>query len=413
MGWPFIGETLELIIPSYSLDLPPFIKTRVQKYGPVFRTCLAGQAIAISADREFNNYLFVNEGKLVELWTNLLRKFQDLSNGTLHSWSSSMADIQITEAISIMIFDFTADHLFGYKHDDDDEHSSTSVIINPEIFTSALEGLMSVPLNIPGTKFHKCMKNKETAFNFLKGLLNKRKASISSGETRRGDFLDQLIEELEKGSILKEEVAIHIMYGIVIATVEPIGRVLTLAFKFLSETPSAIQQLIEEHEDILKSRAGISDSSSLLSWAEYKSLTFTDQVINEILRINNHMPGVLRRALTDIQVEGGYIIPAGWTIILVTPALHLNPDSFNDPLMFNPWRWKDLDPQFVHKHFMPFGLGRRQCAGADFTRVLLTAFLHVLVTKYSWTMVKEGVISRDPVLNLGHDFYINFSHKVE
>ncbi|KAM7277237.1 hypothetical protein ACFE04_019103 [Oxalis oulophora] len=168
----------------------------------------------------------------------------------------------------------------------------------------------------------------------------------------------------------------------------------------------------EEHEDILKSRAGISDSSSL-SWAEYKSLTFTDQVINEILRINNHMPGVLRRALTDIQVEGGYIIPAGWTIVLVTPALHLNPDSFNDPLMFNPWRWKDLDPQFVHKHFMPFGLGRRQCAGADFTRVLLTAFLHVLVTKYSWKMVKEGVIFRDPVLNLGHDFYINFSHKVE
>lgn len=31
MGLPFIGETLGLIIPSASLDLPPFIKTRIKK----------------------------------------------------------------------------------------------------------------------------------------------------------------------------------------------------------------------------------------------------------------------------------------------------------------------------------------------------------------------------------------------
>ncbi|EXC31561.1 hypothetical protein L484_006593 [Morus notabilis] len=31
MGLPLIGETLHLIIPSYSLDLHPFIKTRLQR----------------------------------------------------------------------------------------------------------------------------------------------------------------------------------------------------------------------------------------------------------------------------------------------------------------------------------------------------------------------------------------------
>ena len=32
MGLPFIGETLQLIMPSASLDLPPFIKSRIKRY---------------------------------------------------------------------------------------------------------------------------------------------------------------------------------------------------------------------------------------------------------------------------------------------------------------------------------------------------------------------------------------------
>lgn len=31
MGLPFIGETLQLILPSHSLDLPPFLKNRIKK----------------------------------------------------------------------------------------------------------------------------------------------------------------------------------------------------------------------------------------------------------------------------------------------------------------------------------------------------------------------------------------------
>ncbi|KAM7503105.1 hypothetical protein LguiB_002009 [Lonicera macranthoides] len=36
----------------------------------------------------------------------------------------------------------------------------------------------------------------------------------------------------------------------------------------------------------------------------------------------------------------GYTIPAGWTIMLANSAQQLNPNTFKDPLQFNPWRWK-------------------------------------------------------------------------
>ncbi|XP_050374545.1 beta-amyrin 16-alpha-hydroxylase CYP87D16-like [Argentina anserina] len=68
MGLPLIGETLDLIIQSYSLDLHSFIKKRIQKYGLIFRTSIAGRPVVVSADPETNSYLIKQEGKLVEQW---------------------------------------------------------------------------------------------------------------------------------------------------------------------------------------------------------------------------------------------------------------------------------------------------------------------------------------------------------
>ena len=36
----------------------------------------------------------------------------------------------------------------------------------------------------------------------------------------------------------------------------------------------------------------------------------------------------------------GYIIPTGWTVMIVPSVLHLNPEVYADPHTFNPWRWE-------------------------------------------------------------------------
>jgi hypothetical protein len=36
----------------------------------------------------------------------------------------------------------------------------------------------------------------------------------------------------------------------------------------------------------------------------------------------------------------GYTIPAGWGIMVCPPAVHLDPEIYEDPLAFNPWRWQ-------------------------------------------------------------------------
>jgi len=105
------------------------------------------------------------------------------------------------------------------------------------------------------------------------------------------------------------------------------------------------------------------------------------KVIMEMVRLANIVPGIFRKALQDVEIKGthqeyhpahaagiscsrirkcylqqialelsivlcfcgvgtGYTIPAGWGIMVCPPAVHLNPDIYEDPLAFNPWRWQ-------------------------------------------------------------------------
>ncbi|KAJ7013031.1 cytochrome P450 87A3 [Populus alba x Populus x berolinensis] len=56
MGWLLVGETLQFIIPGRSIDLHPFVKKRMHKYGPIFKTSLLGKPTVISTDNEVNKF---------------------------------------------------------------------------------------------------------------------------------------------------------------------------------------------------------------------------------------------------------------------------------------------------------------------------------------------------------------------
>ncbi|KAL3597752.1 hypothetical protein D5086_009389 [Populus alba] len=218
-------------------------------------------------------------------------------------------------------------------------------------------------------------QDREKATKFLKDKLEERR---NSPDMYRGDLLDQVTADLnkeDKEKFLSDDFIITVIFGLLFAGFESVSKILTLTLKLLAEHPSVLQELIAEHEGILKNRR---NSDPVLTWDEYKSMTFTLQVINESLRLRNGAPGLLRRALKDIEFKG-FTIPAGWIIMAVTSASHLNPDVYKDPLALNPARWKDMDAYLVFKNFMAFSGGTRQdhvAASAQvFVAGLLMAFL--------------------------------------
>ncbi|XP_038875842.1 cucurbitadienol 11-hydroxylase-like [Benincasa hispida] len=439
MGFPLIGETIQFLSPGHTLDLLPFIKKRVHKYGPIFRTSLVGRPIVVTADPEINSFIYSQEGKTVELWyldsiskvfkqdgearttagggvhkylrtitlnhfgsesikAKLLADIQRYVNKVIGHWSSQPS-VEVQRQIMAMLYDFNAGILFGYDPEKSNEKISESLI-------TLAYGFMAIPLNIPGTQYNKCLKAQKKLVNTFKALVKERRQASVATVAARGDFLDQALRDIEIEQFLTEEFVVNLLFGISFAS-GSISTSLILMFKLLAENPSVLEELTAEHNEFLKQRK---DPESPITWEEYKSMKFTLQVIYETLRLTNAMPFLLRRTIKDLNIKG-YTIPAGWTIMVTNSALHLNPRTHKDPLDFNPWRWKDQDQYSISKNLQPFGGGTRQCAGADYTRVFMAIFLHVLVTKYSWKKVKGGDISRSPVLKFGDGIHVSFSAK--
>ncbi|KAK1303750.1 Cytochrome P450 87A3 [Acorus calamus] len=189
MGLPLLGESHHFFSPNTSSDIPPFIKESIKRYGPLFKTSLVGRPVVVSTDPEFNHYIFQQEGKLFQSWypdtfteifgrenvgslhgfiykylkslvlrlvgpkslkEKLLCEMEEKAWRCLESWSNQPS-VDLKEAIATMIFDLTAKKLISY----DPNESSEDLRLN---FVAFMQGLISFPVNIPGTAYNKCLQ---------------------------------------------------------------------------------------------------------------------------------------------------------------------------------------------------------------------------------------------------------------
>nr|QWK52251.1 cytochrome P450 87A2-1 [Isatis tinctoria] len=435
MGLPLLGETIHFFKPNTTSDIPQFIKERVKKYGPIFKTNLVGRPVIVSTDSDLSNFVFQQEGRCFQSWypDTFTEIFGKQNVGSLHGFMykylkhmvlnlfgheslkkmlpeieqtackklelwSNQDSVDLKDSTASMIFDLTAKKLISH----DPEKSSENLREN---FVAFIRGLISFPFDIPGTAYHKCLKGRERAMKMLRNMLQERREKPRENPS---DFFDYVIEELKKeGTILTEEIALDLMFVLLFASFETTSLALTLAIKFLSDDPSVLKRLTEEHETILRKRE---DAHSGLTWKEYKSMTYTFQFINETARLANIVPAIFRKTLRDIQYKN-YTIPAGWAVMVCPPAVHLNPDKYQDPLVFNPSRWEGSESTNASKNFLAFGGGMRFCVGTDFTKVQMAAFLHSLVTKYRWEEISGGNIVRTPGLQFPNGYHVRLKKK--
>ncbi|CAN7120926.1 unnamed protein product [Brassica rapa subsp. narinosa] len=412
LGYPLIGETLQLI-KAYKTENPePFIDERVARYGSVFMTHLFGEPTIFSADAEMNRFVLQNEGKLFEgsypaSICNLLGKHSlVLMKGSLHkrmhsltmsfanssiikdhlmldidrlvqfnldSWSSR---VLLMEEAKKITFELTVKQLMSFDPGEWSERLRKEYIL-------VIEGFFSLPIPLFSTTYRKAIKARRKVAEELTVVVMKRRTEEEEGGERKKDMLAALLAADEGFS---DEEIVDFLVAILVAGYETTSTIMTLAVKFVTETPLALAQLKEEHETIRVMKK--SDSESL-EWSDYKSMPFTQCVVNETLRIANIIGGVFRRAMTDVEIKG-YKIPKGWKVFSSFRAVHLDPNHFKDARTFNPWRWQSnsvtRSPSNV---FAPFGGGPRICPGYELARVALSVFLHRLVTGFSWVPAEQ------------------------
>nr|BAE16977.1 steroid 23-alpha-hydroxylase [Zinnia elegans] len=403
-GIPFIGETLQLI-SAYKTENPePFIDTRVEKYGVVFTTHVFGERTVFSADGETNRFILKNEGRLFEssypgsianlVGKNSLLLMRGGLHRRMHSLTMSFANSTIikdhllvdidrlvrlnldawTGRILLMdeakkiTFELTLKQLLSIEPFEWSENLRKEYML-------VIEGFFCIPLPFFPLTYRRAIQARKRVTEALHLVVRERRVERERG-VKKNDMLAALFD-----NDCDDDEIVDLLVSLLVAGYDTTPTTMTLAVKYLTDTPSALAQLKEEHEQITRKKGAL----VALEWDDYKSMPFTQCVVNETLRLSNIISGVFRRAMTDVKIKD-FTIPKGSKVFASLRAVHLDLENFEDARVFYPWRWQKIsDPA----NFMPFGGGPRRCPGHELARVALSVFLHHLITRFSWIPAEE------------------------
>src|SRR5256884_416682 len=134
--------------------------------------------------------------------------------------------------------------------------------------------------------------------------------------------------------------------------------------------------------------------------AEMEALPYTQQVINEALRL--YPPGwLLSRRTIEADVLGGYPVPSGANVLLPLYLLHRHPGFWKDPEAFSPERFapehEGERPRFA---YMPFAPGPRHCIGETLALYEMLVHLYKVARHYRLTWLSDKTLELEAQINL-------------
>lgn len=148
---------------------------------------------------------------------------------------------------------------------------------------------------------------------------------------------------------------------------------------FLSQHTAVRQRLRHEVESVLGDRVPTS--------GDLTCLRYTEQVVQESLRVYSPIHSISRVAVADNAV-GGYRIPAGATVCVSMYATHRLPQYWPDPERFDPERFTPEQcaarPRFA---YIPFAAGHRNCIGGAQAMVELKLVVAQIAQRYLLDLV--------------------------
>ncbi|RYQ80231.1 hypothetical protein Ahy_Scaffold1g106775 isoform E [Arachis hypogaea] len=340
MGWPFLGETIGYLKPYSATTIGEFMDQHIAR-----------------------------------LRTHLLKEVENHTLLVLNSWKHNSTFSAQDEA-KRFTFNLMAKHIMSL----DPGNVETEKL--KEEYITFMKGVVSAPLNLPGTAYRRALKSRSTILKFIEAKMTERVRKMEEGNESLEE--DDLLGWVLKHSNLSTEQILDLVLSLLFAGHETSSVAIALAIYFLPGCPQAMEQLREEHSEIARAKKQAGEVE--LTWDDYKRMEFTHCVVNETLRLGNVVRYLHRKALKDVRYKG-YDIPCGWKVLPVIAAVHLDPSLFDQPQQFNPWRWQNNNTTTTTNNlFLPFGGGPRLCAGSELAKLEMAVFIHHLVLNYQWEL---------------------------
>ncbi|MBD2175306.1 cytochrome P450 [Pseudanabaena sp. FACHB-1998] len=415
LGLPIIGETLNFLLdPNYALK-------KKQQYGNVFKTRIFGSPSVFMIGAEANQFIFANENKYFDVnWpasTKALLGNMSLAMQSGHTHTSRrklMVQAFQPRALASYtpeIISITAQYFqrweqmgtltwYGEIRDYTFDVASKTLVNTSDgsqtklskYFYDWADGLFSIPLQLPWTKFGKAMQARKQIRELLGETIQARQQLLDRGD------------QFSKEAIAKDAIAILLNaedeQGHKLSLDELKDQILVLLFAGHETLTSAIASfclLLAQHPDVCdRARAEqmeLIQSNSEINADTLKQMPYLDAVMKEVLRFVPPVGGAFRKTKEDFEYKG-FLIPQGWTVIYQINQSHQDEAVYSDPDTFNPDRFlENTNDRAKLFSYVPFGGGMRECLGKEYARLEMKIFGAMLLRQYRWELLPNQNLS--------------------
>ncbi len=294
--------------------------------------------------------------------------------------------IQLDEEMSALTMQIVASSLFSEDISNDVDRVGWCMKVLQELLTSPS---MVLPPWIPTP----IQRKKEEATAELDRLVYGFIADWRQQGEDRGDLLSMLMlaTDEDNGAGMSDKQVRDEVVTLLLAGHETTANTLNWTFYLLSQHPEIEAKLHAEVDRVLGRRAA--------TLADLEQLRYTKAVIEEAMRLYPPAWSFAREAVTPIEM-GGYQIPAGSEVRVVTYAVHRDARWWPNPEAFQPERFLTEDNNRPKYAYIPFGGGPRICIGNQFAMMEAQLALATVAQHYQLRLQPGEQIVAMPKITL-------------
>ncbi|KAG6390304.1 hypothetical protein SASPL_148036 [Salvia splendens] len=219
MGWPFLGENMELT----TLGSQKLVRDRMQKYSQdVFKTSLLGEKMAVLCG--------LDATKHQEPKANFHNFQYDILKPDALKQYVPVMDSSVVEALpSAKKYALSlACRVFMGKEDWENVSDFS------ENFSLMTKGILSLPVNLPGTAMNRAMEGGRVVRRELMRIVGERRREMIKGE----DLLSKMVVATnEDGECMSDGMVVNVILGLLIGAEHELSSLITIVLYYLAELP--------------------------------------------------------------------------------------------------------------------------------------------------------------------------------
>nr|ASX93981.1 cytochrome P450 CYP18A1 [Zygaena filipendulae] len=251
----------------------------------------------------------------------------------------------------------------------------------------------------------KIRQNREEMFKFYDKLIEEHKQTLNIDNPR--DIIDNYLTEIlkinksdavnddnnnnngDKNSDYKKNMfhdkdpmlqLKQILGDLFSAGMETIKSSLLWMIIFMLRNPD-IKKRVQEELDSVVGRDRIPSIDDI------SYLIYTEATIQETLRMSSIVPLATTHSPTIDYNHKQYKFPKGAQVVPLINHVHMDPNLWDRPEEFNPNRFINESGKIQKpEYFMPFGVGRRMCAGDMLAKTEMTLFFSAIMHQFDVQM---------------------------